>query len=77
MQAFLRSGVTAIISALCFFTGSIYVLMEIGLARYDNYEYYGKYPALYVVPPLIGFFLPSLLARVLRGANETEDEAAG
>ena len=66
MQRFLRSPVTAIVSGLVFFFGSIFILMQIGLSRYDNYEYYGQYPALYVVPGLVGLFLPALLAWILR-----------
>jgi hypothetical protein len=38
----------------------------IGLSRYDNYEYYGQYPALYVVPGLVGLFLPATVAWLLR-----------
>jgi hypothetical protein len=66
MQKFLRSSSTAILSAVLFFFGSIIFLMQVGLARFDNYEYYGNYPALYLVPPLVAYFLPSLLAWVLR-----------
>ena len=66
MQTFLRSTVTAIVSGLVFFLGSIFVLMQVGLSRFDNYEYYGQYPALYVVPGLVGPFLPSIVAWLLR-----------
>jgi hypothetical protein len=66
MQTFLRIAVTAIVSGLVFFFGSIFILMEIGLSRYDNYEYFGQYPALYVVPGLVGLFLPSIVAWLLR-----------
>ena len=29
---------------------TIFLLMALGTQRYDNYEYYGKYPALYLGP---------------------------
>lgn len=73
MQTFLRSIVTAIVSGLVFFVGSIFILMEIGLARYDNYEYYGQYPALYVVPGLVGLFLPSLVALLMRKSKDPKN----
>ena len=66
MQQFLRSSSTAILSAVLCFFGSIIFLMQLGLAKYDNYEHYGKYPALYLVPSLVGYFVPSLVAWVLR-----------
>jgi hypothetical protein len=46
--------------------------MEIGLSRYDNYEYYGQYPSLYVIPGLIGLFVPATVALLLRKAKTTE-----
>ena len=66
MQRFLGSIVTAIVSGLVFLAISVFILMSIGLSRHGNYEYYGNYPALYLVPALFGFFLPSLLAWLLR-----------
>ena len=38
MQKFLRSGSTAILFAVLCFFGSIIFLMQLGLARHDNYE---------------------------------------
>ena len=73
MQKFLRSPVTALACGLVFFLRSIFVLMEIGLSRYDNYEYYGQYPALYVVPGIIGLCLPAVLAWLLRETKDTPD----
>ncbi len=70
MQRFLRSSSTAILFAVMCFFGSIIFLMQLGLAQYDNYEFYGKYPALYLVPPLVGYFLPSLLAWALRRGKD-------
>lgn len=70
MQRFLRSIVTAIVSGLVFFFGSIFILMNIGLSRHDNYEYYGKYWALYVVPGILGLVLPSITAWILRRSRE-------
>ena len=74
MQKFLRHSSTAILSAVLFFFGSIILLMQVGLARHNNYEYYGNYPALYLVPPLVGYFLPSLLAWILRRGTPEGDE---
>ena len=34
-------------------------LMHLGLKQYDNYEYYGQYPALFFGPAVIGFMLPA------------------
>lgn len=75
MQKFLRHSSTAILSAVIVFFGSIIFLMRLGLARYDNYEYYGNYPALYLVPPLIGYFLPSILAWILRRGHGGKGKA--
>jgi hypothetical protein len=30
---------------------------QLCLARHNHYEYYGDYPALYLIPSVIGFFL--------------------
>lgn len=62
----LRSTITAIVSGLAFFFVAIFVIMCLGTDRHGNYEYYGNYPALYVIPGLFGFFLPTMLARVFR-----------
>lgn len=71
LQKFLRSSVTAVVSGMVCFFGAIFILMQIGLSRFDNYEYYGQYPALYVVPGVVGLFLPALVAWLLR---KTRDE---
>ena len=63
---FLRSIVTAIVCGIVFFYGAIFALMQIGLSRYDNYEYYGQYPVLYIVPGLIGLILPATVTWLLR-----------
>jgi len=70
MQKFLRSSNTAILFAVLCFFGAIIVLMQLGLARHDNYEYYGNYPALYLVPPLVGYSLPSILAWIWRRGTQ-------
>lgn len=74
VQKFLRSSVTAVVSGVVFFFGTIFILMEIGLARYDNYEYYGHYPALYVIPGLVGLFLPALVAWLLRRSRDEQSD---
>ena len=52
--------IASIVSGIAFLFGSFIVLMVLGTQQYDNYEYYGKYPALYVIPGLIGLLLPPL-----------------
>lgn len=71
---FIRHVVAAIVSGLVFFFGAIFVLMCLGTERHGNYEYYGSYPALYVTPGLVGFFLPSLLVWVLRKVKSQKDK---
>ncbi len=62
----LRSTITALVSGLAFFFGAIFVLMGLGTKYHGNYEYYGSYPALYVIPGLVGLFFPTTLAWVFR-----------
>jgi len=73
MQTFLRSIVTAVVFGFLSFLGSISILMQIGLSRYDNYEYYGNLWPLYVVPGLVGFVFPSIVAWLLRRSKDNED----
>lgn len=63
---FLRNTTAAIVSGLAFLFVAIAVLMQIGTKYHGNYEYYGSYPALYVIPGLLGLFFPSMLAWVFR-----------
>ena len=63
---FLRNTTTAIVSGLAFFFGAIFLLMCLGTERHGNYEYYGQYPALYVIPGLVGLRFPRVLAWVIR-----------
>lgn len=51
------STISILSGIVCFF-GSILFLMQLGLQRYDNYEYYGEYPVLYFGPGVAGFVLP-------------------
>ena len=53
-------GVSILSGIVCFF-GSILFLMRLGLRRFDNYEYYGQYPLLYVGSGIVGFALPWIL----------------
>jgi hypothetical protein len=43
-------------------------LMRLGLKRYDNYEYYGQAPAVFLIPlaAIIGFASPGFLVWWLR-----------
>ena len=58
-------AIASIVSGIVCLFGSIIVLMGLGTQQYDNYEYYGKYPALYVIPGLVGLFLPPLLVLIV------------
>ena len=71
---FLRSTVTAIVSGLAFFFGAIFLLMCLGTERHGNYEYYGQYPALYVIPGLVGLYFPSVVAWVVRKVRRQKDK---
>jgi hypothetical protein len=65
--------VTAIVSGVgCLFV-AVFVLMCLGTKCYDNYEYYGQYPALYLTPGLVGLFLPSMLAWVVRKVRKQKE----
>lgn len=57
---------TALVSALLFFVIALFVLTELGIRQHDNYEYYGKYPVLFLLPPIVGLFPPWFLAWGLR-----------
>lgn len=52
----------SLLSAVICIGISIVVLMELGTKWHGNYEYYGQYPALYLIPGVVGFFLPPLFA---------------
>ena len=54
------------VSALYFFVIALLVLTELGIRQHDNYEYYGKYQVLFLMPPTVGLFLPWFLAWDLR-----------
>ena len=69
MQNLLKSPVTALVSALLCFVTALLLLTELGIRWHDNYEYYGKYPALFLLPPIVGAFLPRLLAWMIRRRN--------
>ena len=79
MLMLLLNVATAVVCGAACLVGSIFVLMKLGLDRYDNYEYYSQYPALYVVPGLIGLFLPSLVrwaTRKRRSSDTGQDSGA-
>ena len=70
----LRGVITAIVSGLAFLFGAIFVLMCLGTERHGNYEYYGNYPALYLIPGLLGLCFPSILAWVVRKMSPHKDK---
>jgi CDP-diglyceride synthetase len=45
---------------------SVFLLMAQGLERHGNYEYYGNYPVLYLVPGILGLLIPALLLWLVR-----------
>ena len=59
------SGISILSGIVCFF-GSIFFLMQLGLQRFDNYEYYGQYPVLYFGPGVAGFLIPWIVFWVWR-----------
>lgn len=42
------------------FVVSVGALTELGTRWHNNYEYYGKYPALYLGPALVAFLIPAI-----------------
>ena len=64
----------AIVSGLAFFFVATVVLMQLGTTYHDNYEHYGGYPALYVIPGLLGLFFPSMLAWVFGRVRNRNDK---
>lgn len=52
--------VMAISGVICLIV-SVYMLVELGLNLHGDYEYYGRYPALFVTPAVVGFFAPLLI----------------
>ena len=73
MQKLLKSPATALVSAILCFVLALLLLTELGIRWHDNYEYYGKYPALFLLPPVMGLFLPWLLAWSLRKRKSHKD----
>jgi len=59
-------SMTSVLSGIVCFCGSVFVLMHLGTRRFDNYEYYGQYPLLYVGPGIAGFVLPWVVYGVWR-----------
>ncbi len=55
---------------------AVVILMIVGLRLYDNYEYYGKYPALFFGPAAIGFLTPGVVVWYLhkRGTRKGRSE---
>jgi hypothetical protein len=54
--------VAMIVCAVVVFFGNMFLLMELGLARYGNYEYYGQFPLLVWGPAVAAFLLPAIVA---------------
>jgi len=72
---FLGSIATAIVSGLvCLYVG-VSILMHLGSTYHDSYDYYTlKYPVLFFAPGIVGFFLPSLVAWILRRVGWRKEE---
>ena len=73
MQRFLGSIVTALVSGGLCFVFTIGFLMDQGLRKYDNYEYYGGHWWAYCGAGLIGLFIPAMLAWILRRLSTKRD----
>ena len=70
------SIVTAIVSGLvCLFVASA-ILAHLGETYHGSYEYYGEYigPAPFLIPGIVGFFLPSPVAWILRKAGWRKEQ---
>ena len=61
----------SIVCGVVFFAGAIFCLMHVGLYYHANYEYYGEFPALYVIPGLIGLCLPMCVSRLQRSRRQS------
>ena len=73
MQRFLRSSVTALVSGGLCFLFAIGFLMEQGLKRHGNYEYYGGCWWAYCGAGVIGWFIPTILAWILSSLSTNRD----
>lgn len=69
MQRFLRSSIVALASGGLCFMFAIVFLVNLGTKRHDNYEYYGGYWWAYCIAGVIGLFIPSILAWILRNLS--------
>jgi len=64
----MRIVLASLVSGFVCFVGTVFVLMELGLRRHGNYEYYSQDPGLYVVPGIMGLLLPFVVS-LLRNAK--------
>jgi len=48
------------------FLFTIAFLMDLGPKRHDNYEYYGSYWWVYCGAGVVGWFIPLIIARILK-----------
>ena len=48
-------------SGMVALAAAIFILMDLGSRLHDNYEYYGKYPALFFGPAAIAFLAPGVV----------------
>ena len=69
MQRFLRSSIVALASGGFCFMFAIVILMNLGTKLHGNYEYYGAYWWVYCGAGVIGLFIPSILAWILRSLS--------
>ncbi len=70
---FICNTTAAVVSGLAFLFVAIAVLMELGTKYHGNYEYYCGYPALCVIPGLVGLFFPRMLAWAVRKYKKRVD----
>ena len=64
---------TALASGGLCFMFTIGFLMDSGLKRHDNYEYYGGYWWAYCGAGVIGWFIPAMLAWILSSLGRKRD----
>jgi hypothetical protein len=54
------------ISGVVWYLVSVFVFFALGVSLHDNYEYYGRYPAIFLTAALVGFFFPLLVLEWLK-----------
>ena len=61
MWKIVATGASMAVGGAVTFFVTILVLMELGTKFHDNYEYYGRYPVLFLGPAVLGFLAPGVV----------------